>query len=379
VDATDTLTESHEEPSSTTGRRPVLIVVGSAEDLGAGGRVVPIGARLTIGRRDEPEHLSLDDPLVSASHALLVNEASGVSLADLGSRNGTYVNGLRLVAPVRLAGGDVVFIGAHALVFRLVSEDELCAIAEEAATPLGPVPTASAAVAVLCRRLRKLAPSPMELLLTGETGVGKEVLARSVHRLSGRTGQFFPINCAALPRDLVESELFGFTRGAHSQATRAKAGLVQLADGGTLFLDEIAETTPDVQAKLLRFLQTLSYTPLGAVGRLQVDVRVLAATNREVGGPGSALRTDLAARLGSHPMNIPPLRRRIEDLGRLAAHHLRPGGPRRLRVSDFRRLCLHRWPGNVRQLGKVIEEASIIAAGGEQLLVSEVLGPLPSR
>ena len=192
------------------------------------------------------------------------------------------------------------------------------------------------------------------------------MLAEAIHRASACAGPFVAIDCAAMPRDLVESELFGYARGAHSQAARSKPGLVEQAQGGTLFLDEIAEMPMDVQAKLLRFLQTGSFMPLGAVARTRVDVRVLAATNRSVLGEGSGLRPDLAARLGSHPVVIPPLRHRMEDFGRLCARflgdRLRP-----LQLSAFRRLCLYRWPGNVRQLRKVITEAGVLAGSNNRI------------
>ena len=158
----------------------------------------------------------------------------------------------------------------------------------ELVTPLGPVATVSPALAVACDRLRRLAPSESELFIVGETGVGKEVYARAVHDASGRKGRFMAINCAAIPRDLVESELFGYRQGAHSTAHAAKPGLIEEAEGGTLFLDEIGEMTGEAQIKLLRFLQDRELTPLGATRPRRMDVRIVAATNRTSSLTGAA-------------------------------------------------------------------------------------------
>ena len=183
--------------------------------------------------------------------------------------------------------------------------------------------TASPSLAVACDRLRRLAASEGELFIVGETGVGKEVYARAVHEASKRKGKFVAINCAAIPRELVESELFGYRAGAHSTAHQAKAGLIEEAEGGTLFLDEIGEMTPEAQIKILRFLQDRELTPLGSTRPRRMDVRIIAATNRTVVGPGkSGLRDDIVARLGAAPIHLPPLRNRIEDLGALIGHFL---------------------------------------------------------
>src|SRR5262249_32937978 len=163
--------------------------------------------------------------------------------------------------------------------------------------------TASPLLAVACDRLRRLAASSSELLIVGETGVGKEVYARAVHGASGRKGRFMAINCAAIPRELVESELFGYRAGAHSTAHQAKPGLIEEAESGTLFLDEIGEMTHEAQIKLLRFLQDRELTPLGATRPRQIDVRIIAATNRTLSAAGSGkthpgVRDDIVARLG---------------------------------------------------------------------------------
>jgi DNA-binding NtrC family response regulator len=336
--------------------------------------------------------LLLPDPLVSANHARLarVSGAGGVAgsasasaiayrLSDLGSKNGTFVDGVRIDAPVRLRDGAVIFLGDHVAVFRLVSPRALDAIQVELTAPLGPVGTASPALALACDRLRRLAPADGELMLLGETGVGKEVYARAVHRQSGRRGRFVAINCGAIPRDLVESELFGFRAGAHSTAHAAKPGLIEEAEGGTLFLDEIGEMAPEAQIKLLRFLQDRELTPLGSTRARKIDVRVIAATNRTDDPSGKSpggLREDILGRLAISPIHLPPLRERLEDLGALVAHFLRraPATARTFEQAAFRALALHAWPLNVRELEKSLATAAVLT-GGERPIALRDLPP----
>ena len=316
--------------------RAVLLVVGSADApaLPARTRLQIAGDDLFVGRRAEgvPQGANvavLDDGLVSSQHARITRGAGGYDLEDLGSKNGTWVDNQRIEAKVRLRDGALLFFGNHVAVFRMVSQIELEAIKAELVAPFGPVATASPALAVACDRLRRLAASEGELLILGETGAGKEVYARAVHQASGRQeGRFVAINCAAIPRELVESELFGYRQGAHSTAHQAKAGLIEEAEGGTLFLDEIGEMTPEAQIKILRFLQDRELTPLGSTRPRQMDVRIVAATNRTAAGPGkgpSGLRDDIVGRLGAAPIYLPPLRNRVEDLGVLTAHFLGAG------------------------------------------------------
>ena len=207
------------------------------------------------------------------------------------------------------------------------------------------------------------------MLLTGETGAGKEIYANAIHRVSGRTGPFVAVNCAAMPRELVESELFGYARGAHSQAAMAKPGIIEQAEGGTLFLDEIGEMAPELQTKLLRFTQDRMLSPVGGVRARHIDTRIIAATSRttaptESGSGG--LRADLAARLGAEPIRIPPLRDRIEDLGALAAY-LMGDKEKPFELAAFQSMCLYGWPGNVRELGKAMTGAEALARGAERI------------
>ncbi|MDQ7007103.1 MAG: sigma-54 dependent transcriptional regulator [Acidobacteriota bacterium] len=220
--------------------------------------------------------------------------------------------------------------------------------------------------------IRKVAPEPTTVLLLGESGTGKEVAAREIHRLSPRSGHpFVAVNCAAVSAGLVESELFGHEKGAFTGADQRRRGRFELADGGTLFLDEVAEMPVALQAKLLRVLDERVFERVGGNRRIQVDVRILAATNRDLDVERAAgrMREDLYHRLAAFPITLPPLRERSEDLEPLARHLLarlsRQLGRPRLNLGPgvLARLRAHDWPGNVRELGNVLERAAILAPG----------------
>lgn len=347
---------------------------------GSGGPAIPDGLRIVdggveIGRRPEAgaagSAVALDDALASSRHARIVPRGDGWTIEDLGSKNGTFVNGVRVNSPANLPDGAQLSMGGHLMVFRLVTAPEREALEAEAERPLGPIATRSPRLAVLCGKLQRLATTQAELLLSGETGVGKEVYARAVHEVSARRGRFVAINCAALPRELVESELFGWHAGAHSAAHTAKPGLLEQAEGGTLFLDEIGEMPGEAQAKLLRFLQDREVTPLGATRARRLDVRVIAATHRAVrpGGQGG-LREDLLGRLGASAFVVPPLRDRVEDLGGLTAwfldaHRRAVGaGASGLDAAALRVLAAHPFPLNVRELEKIITAGAALADDG---------------
>jgi transcriptional regulator with PAS, ATPase and Fis domain len=367
--------------------RALLLMVGSAEQPGlpARARLVFLDGDLVIGRRPADGGggaVVLDDALVSGQHARLTRGAGGAcDIEDLGSKNGTWVDNVRLSGRARLRDGALLFIGNHVAVFRMASALEIEAMKNELVAPLGPVATASPTLAVACDRLRRLAGSEGELFIVGETGVGKEVYARAVHQGSGRKGRFMAINCAAIPRDLVESELFGYRQGAHSTAHQAKPGLIEEAEGGTLFLDEIGEMTAEAQIKLLRFLQDRELTPLGATRPRRMDVRIIAATNRMIAAAGTSpagLRDDIVARLGAAPIHLPGLRDRIEDLGALVAYFLRasPPGSVRFEQPAFRALCLHGWPLNVRELEKIVTTAAVLTAGRKPISLRDLPEPI---
>jgi transcriptional regulator with PAS, ATPase and Fis domain len=353
-------------------RNGALAVVGdgaSLDSLRRARMVTLTGLTLDIGRRppaaDGRATLALPDGTVSSLHARIQRAADGSDLfiiQDLGSTNGTYVDGRRVFGPTPLSNGALLFLGSHVLVFRLFTAAEMEAIEEDAVEPMTPVPTLSPALAVTTAKLRRLARSDAEILLVGETGVGKEVFASAIHTLSGRTGKLVAINCAAIPRELVESELFGYEKGAHSTAQARKVGLVEMANGGTLFLDEIGEMPIELQSKLLRFLQDRRFSPLGSTRIIDADVRVVAATSRVALEKGAHVQEALIGRLGAQPIVLPPLRDRIEDLGRLCAHFLRDvTDGRTFEPEAFKALMLHDWPLNVRELLKVVTEAEVLS------------------
>jgi DNA-binding NtrC family response regulator len=220
----------------------------------------------------------------------------------------------------------------------------------------------------------KLAAADAPMLILGESGTGKELIANGIHRLSGRKGQFVPINCANLPRDVIESELFGHVAGSFTGATRDKAGLFEVCDGGTAILDEIAEMPFELQARLLRFLETGEIRRVGANRNLEVDSLVVAATNRDRAAleKGEGFRTDLYYRLAQAVVVIPPLRKRGEDVDLLIGHFFdeacRDQG-KHIRLSEGarKRLVAYAWPGNVRQMLGVLRRLVILGAPDQEI------------
>ena len=357
-----TETEPEESPSGKSQRRHAVLLLsafGDRREL----RLPPEGA-VTIGRGSATSGpLFFDDRLLSREHLRIARTARGYEIEDLGSRNGTFLDGPRLERPTRLSDGALVLFGNHVGVFRWASDAELAALQQDAAAPFGPLPTFSPALALTYARLRKLARTEAELLLVGETGVGKEVCARGIHRASGRKGRFVAINCAALPAALVESELFGYLAGAHPTAKGAKPGLVEAAEGGTLLLDEIGDLIPELQARIFRFVQDRTFSPLGSTKLRKADVRVIAATARQAIGLGAGpLHGDLVARLGADPIAISPLRKRTEEILSLVAH-FGAGTIREIEPAAVRALCLYGWPLNVRELEKTIANVLALTVG----------------
>ncbi len=227
----------------------------------------------------------------------------------------------------------------------------------------------SPAMAAVIQTIERVAPTPSTVLITGETGVGKELVARALHARSLRRNELFvPLNCAAIPGDLLEAELFGVSRGAFTGANRDRPGKFELAHGGTLFLDEIGDMPQPMQAKLLRVLQGGSVERLGSNKTREVDVRVISATHRELKAmvEAGAFRQDLFYRLNVMPIHVPPLRERVEDIRPIAAalveaHGRRLGREVRIADSVYRRLEAYSWPGNVRELNNLLERAVLLA------------------
>ncbi len=230
---------------------------------------------------------------------------------------------------------------------------------------------------------RRIAPAPLSVLITGETGTGKEMLARAIHRASDRADRvFMPFNCTAVPRDMLESQLFGYRRGAFTGADASFQGVIRSAAGGTLFLDEIGEIGPEIQPKLLRFLETHEIHPLGESQPIKVDVRILAATNASVEQlvAEGRFREDLFYRLNVVRLSLPPLRERREEIPPLVQHYLRKccdeqrkGG---LTISDetLEYLLLFSWPGNVRQLANEVRRM-VALADADATITPSLLSP----
>lgn len=226
----------------------------------------------------------------------------------------------------------------------------------------------SAAIRDVCEVLRRVAPTASTVLIEGETGAGKELVAQAIHSLSGRNGEFVPVNCGAISPELLESELFGHTRGAFTGAHANREGLFSYAHGGTLFLDEVSELPTAMQAQLLRVLETRTIRPVGSDREIPVDVRVIAATNRHLSDEVRVgrFRQDLYFRLNVLDIVVPPLRDHLEDIPELAAHfcaRLAPEigvPPLRLGQPDLHKLQSYGWPGNIRELRNVIERALLL-------------------
>jgi two-component system, NtrC family, response regulator AtoC len=220
------------------------------------------------------------------------------------------------------------------------------------------------------RLVERVAPSEASVLISGESGTGKELIAQAIHRLSNRAnGAFIDLNCAAFQESLLESELFGYEAGAFSGAKARKLGLIELADGGTLFLDEVTELPAGLQAKLLRAIETRTFFRVGGVRKVEVNVRIVAATNRNldmVVGDGT-FRADLLYRINSFQIHLPPLRERPEDIEPLMHHMLKKlGGSHPPHVTDdvIEKLRSYQWPGNVRQLRNCLERAVLLSNEG---------------
>jgi transcriptional regulator with GAF, ATPase, and Fis domain len=331
------------------------------------GRDGPGGRRLIIG---------LPDPWVSTSHAQLRYSSASWLLEDAKSKNGTLING-RLERRAELTDGDLIELGHSFFLFRealATSPDEPAVLKSSEVRAAAPgLATLVPSLAAELRKLVAIAASPLSVVIQGESGTGKEIVAGAVHRLSGRSGPFLPVNCGGLPETLVESELFGSRKGAFSGADKDRPGLVRSADHGTLFLDEIGELPASAQAALLRVLHDGEILPIGATQPIRVDVRVVAATNRDLDtlvGRG-VFRADLLARISGFVVWLPPVRERREDLGILIGALIqRQLGDRAGQVSfsgdAARALLLYHWPLNVRELEKWLA-ASIVLSGGHRI------------
>ena len=334
--------------------------------------------RQVIGREPGVD-LELEVPAVSRKHAEIGWANGAYHVRDLGSRNGVIVNGRR-VQGAALDDCDELRIGDAIFKFVERDADLYAGYRLDGSMTRGMARRASQTSLLvgglqmdrIVAELERVAPTPLSVVLRGASGTGKEVVASELHRLSGRPGRFGAVNCAAIPALLLESELFGFKRGAFSGADRDKPGLIRAADGGTLFLDEIGDMPLDAQAKLLRVLQAKEVLPLGATAPERVDVRVVCATHRDLGKMQreGRFREDLFARLNEYEVFLPPLHERKEDVHVLARSFLaRVGRPSYVLSFPFMTgLLQHDYPYNVRELEACIKRSVALSEG-------PILGP----
>jgi DNA-binding NtrC family response regulator len=286
-----------------------------------------------------------------------------------------------MAKPYRMAEIDVLVRRAWEK-RRLARENVLLQSQLERAGGAGEIDTQYAPLQAVLEMIARVAPSDSPVLISGESGTGKEIVAHMLHRLSGRSGPFVDVGCAALSEGMLESELFGHERGAFPGADERKLGLMELAAGGTLFLDGIAELSPKLQGKLLRALDQLSFYRVGGTQKVEVDVRILAATNRDLAAcvNEGTFRDDLFYRVNTIAIELPALRDRTVDIPLLARRFLQQFGkanPPALAPDAIDLLGRYPWPGNVRELKNVIERA-VLLARGPLIRASDLTLQLPS-
>jgi len=316
-----------------------------------------VAPALTVGR-DPSADLAVEDAGVSRAHVKLENRGAALFVTDLGSRNGTFLNGEPLAKGGASAPpGSVIRIGKSLLV---VLRDVSVYLGSRPGSH--PALVGGAALDDARIVIDTIAATKSPVLILGATGTGKEVVASALHEASGRQGEFVALNCAAVPAELVDAELFGHARGAFSGAVGTRAGLFRTADDGTLFLDEIGELPAAVQAKLLRVLETDEVRAVGEDRPTRVDVRIVAATNRDVDEmvESGDFRGDLLHRVAGLRLVLPALRERIEDVPALCLHFLAEAAVG-ISAPALERLMGHAWPGNIRELRNVVRAAAEVA------------------
>ncbi|MEM6956668.1 MAG: sigma 54-interacting transcriptional regulator [Myxococcota bacterium] len=356
---------------TTAVREPTALGVGEAYRLvvlyapgeGAGRSIALDGDAITLGRGDDAD-ISLQDSACSRHHAKLSYANAGWTLSDLKARNGTWLNGARIdEAPLK--SGAVMRVGDTILLFEALASRDLSLLLEsrDSASCLRGEGAATRRVAA---RLRALAKSSDPTLILGESGSGKERAAEELHRLSERKGAFVPVNCAAIPAQLAESEFFGHAAGAFTGATGARDGLFAQADGGTLFLDEVGELPIELQPKLLRALATGEIRRVSDSKVRRVDVRLVAATHvdLEAAVEANAFRPDLYSRLSAEPVRMPSLRERPVDIVQLTTE-IETLDWSKLDGDVAEALLTYPWPYNVRELLQAARTVQRGLAAGE--------------
>jgi DNA-binding NtrC family response regulator len=338
-----------------------LVVLEGAE----AGRAVSLDGPRIVGSAAGCA-LVLSDERVSGRHVEIRPDGGQFRVRDLGSTNGTWLEGAR-VEELLVPSGATLKVGRTFL--RVQPQARSLELPPSASRRFGELVAESLAMREVFAVLELAARSDVTVLVTGETGTGKELVARAIHDASPRRREpFVVVDCGALPETLLESELFGHVRGAFTGAVGERKGAFQRADGGTLFLDELGAISPAVQARLLRALEAKTVKPVGADAERPVDVRVVAATPVDLATrvASGTFRADLLYRLSVVAVEVPPLRSRREDITAIAAELLKrrgfvDAGP--IRGPNLERLLVHRWPGNVRELRNVIERAVALTPG----------------
>lgn len=341
---------------------------------------VDIGTDPVIVGRNAACQVVLEDGKVSAVHAEFVATEHGVRVRDLGSRNGTFIAGVR-VADVFLLTATKMRLGETEIQFEPVRPEK---ITVSAIPTFGPMVAQSAGMRTIFEKLSKVASTDLTVLITGETGTGKELVAQAVHLGSARAKKpFVVVDCGSIPPTLAEATLFGHERGAFTGAVDKRLSPFLEADGGTIFLDELGELPIDVQPKLLRALAERRIKSVGGSSYREVDVRVLAATRRDLvrAVNTNAFRSDLYFRVAQVKVEMPALRQRVEDIPVLVRKMLKDLGGEESdyeRVSNetLERLMRHDWPGNVRELRNAVQVAFALAGEGEEIDIAAHLGSL---
>lgn len=353
--------------------RKLRVVIVDSPDAKENNRVHSFAQdEVRIGSGAEAD-ITLADGSVSREHVAIRLLPDGFHLTDLGSTNGTFVGDLR-VREVVVASETLLRLGKTAL--RLIPLSETVEHEVSPRASFGRMLGASAAMRETFALLERVAASDLTVLVEGETGTGKELAAEGLHDASGRAGEFIAINCGAIPRELLESELMGHEKGAFTGAVRERKGAFVAADKGTLFLDEVGELPLDMQAKLLRALERREVKAVGSDRSVQVDVRVVAATNKNLAKESKAgrFRQDLYYRLAVVTVKIPPLRTRLEDLrllvdgiweelGRRRKAQGLPS-PEKLDATAMGMLTRYDFPGNVRELRNIVERWAVLGTHG---------------
>jgi transcriptional regulator with PAS, ATPase and Fis domain len=334
--------------------------------------------RLVIGSGRSAD-VRLADRCVSSKHCALLLADGGVRVEDLGSKNGLYVAGARFESALFTEDGASFVIGRTSVTVR-----RHAACAPSGAPSIPGLVGSSLPMRLVAAEIARHARSRQSVLLQGESGTGKDVAARALHALSGRSGEYVPLNVGAMPDSLADAELFGHRRGAYTGAVTSRAGAFEAAHRGTLFLDEVAELSPSAQVKLLRVVEDGSVRPIGGSHALSVDVRVVSASwaPLESRVQDGLFRVDLFHRLATVTITLPPLRRRKSDipaLCRVLLERLAPDvGEKRLSSAALARLVAYAWPGNVRELSAVLYRAATTAPRAD-ILAEHVALPEPER